>query len=349
MSKELRFIAAQPDDSYYSWQVHLWLESLKEIGQSDKAIILVFTPNFRKPTDRWNKIVDLYPEAEFVFYKDDDDISRYIPLYIPILRPYCLMRYFKEHPEMEQKAIMYCDCDVIFTKDFNIDQYVDDDINYLSDTNSYINASYFDSKVRDVLPEKLEQYKTKDILEEATNLLGINRQIAEANNDNSGGAQYLLKNIDYTFWENIITDCIQIRTYLQSVNRMFFENESKGFQSWCADMWAIIWRLWQREKETKNIKEMEFAWSSDSIEKLDRVGILHNAGIVGKQMEIGKNSDGIAITYPAFYKGIYHSGKDPFTDPHLQVVLNNDETKKRCNHYYVLKMFELKNKYNLQY
>ena len=36
--KDLRFICAQPDDTYYTWQVHLWLESLKNIGQSDKAI-----------------------------------------------------------------------------------------------------------------------------------------------------------------------------------------------------------------------------------------------------------------------------------------------------------------------
>jgi hypothetical protein len=347
--KDLKFICVQPDDAYYTWQTHLWIESLKEIGQSDKAIILVFTPNFRKPTDRWDKLVELYPESEFVFYTDDDNISKHIPLYIPILRPYSLMRYFRDHLEMEHKAVLYCDCDVIFTKDFNIDAYVDDDINYLSDTNSYINASYFDSKVKDVLPEKLHEYEAKDILTEATALVGITRQIAEANNEHSGGAQYLLKNIDYKFWESIIGDCIQIRTYLQSINRTFFESESTGFQSWCADMWAILWRLWQKGRQTKNIKEMEFAWSSDSIEKLNHVGILHNAGIVSNMMEVGKNADGVLISYPAFYKGLYHNGKDPFTDPHLQEVLNSDESKKRCTHHYVKKMFELKEKYNLNY
>ncbi len=345
--KDLKFICVQPDDAYYSWQVHLWLESLKEIGQSDKAIVLIFTPNFRQATNRWDKIVDLYPEAEFVFYTGGDDVSKLIPIYIPVLRPYCLMRYFKEHPEMEQNAIMYCDCDVIFTKDFNIDAYVDDDINYLSDTNSYINARYFDSKIFDVLPEKKEDYMKRDILADATSLVGITRQIAEDNNFNSGGAQYLLKNVDYKFWEHIIVDCIQIRTYLQSINRQFFESESKGFQSWCADMWAILWRLWQMERITRNIPEMKFAWSSDELSSLDNTGILHNAGIVANNMEIGKNPDGTPITYPAFYKGLYHGGKDPFTDPHLQVVLNDEQTKKRCNHYYVTKMFELKNKYNL--
>ena len=40
MSKELRFIQSCPDDNYYVWQVHTWLESLKNIGKSDRAISL---------------------------------------------------------------------------------------------------------------------------------------------------------------------------------------------------------------------------------------------------------------------------------------------------------------------
>ena len=42
MKKELKFICAQPDDSYYTWQVHLWLESLRKLGHSDKAIVLLY-------------------------------------------------------------------------------------------------------------------------------------------------------------------------------------------------------------------------------------------------------------------------------------------------------------------
>ena len=45
--KDLRFICVQPDDTYFTWQVHLWLESLKEIGHSDKAIVLIYIPTNR--------------------------------------------------------------------------------------------------------------------------------------------------------------------------------------------------------------------------------------------------------------------------------------------------------------
>lgn len=337
--KELKFICAQPDDTYYTWQVHLWLESLKKIGHSDKAIVLIYTPSFREKNSKWQQVIDLYPEAEFAFYKDNGEVSKFLGLYIPILRPYCLMQYFKEHPEMQDKAVFYCDSDVIFTENFNVDAYIHDDINYLSDTNSYINASYFDSKVKDVLPEKLEAYKQRDILQEVSSMVGISREIAEKNNDHSGGAQYLLKNIDAGFWERVFASCIYIRTSLQTVNREFFESESKGFQSWCADMWAVLWNLWRNGAETRNIPEMEFSWSSDPIEKLPTTGILHNAGIVDKT----------SMGYPAFYKGAYINGDDPFRDPHLFVVLFDETTKKHCNHYYASQLLELKEKYGLKY
>ncbi len=337
--KDLKFICVQPDDTYYTWQVHLWLESLKEIGKSDKAIVLVYTPKERSLNPKWKQIEDLYPEAEFYYLKDKDGIGKLLAIYIPVLRPYTLMHYFREHPERVSDAIMYCDSDVLFTDKFNIDSYIDDDINYLSDTNSYISASYFDSKIKDVLPEKLEEYKTRDILGELTSVIGISREIAELNNNNSGGAQYLLKNIDASFWEKVIGDCITIRLYLQNINKQFFKNEAKGFQSWCADMWAVLWNLWLREKETKCIPELEFSWAPDPTEKVERLGIYHNAGVTGNKMD----------NYPAFYKGHYHQGTDPFKDPHLEVVLNDEESKKHGTHYYVSKMLELKNKYNLNY
>jgi hypothetical protein len=340
MKKELKFICAQPDDSYYTWQVHLWLESLRKLGHSDKAIVLLYVPDFREQNTKWTQVINLYPEAEFVFYKDIDKVSQLLRIYIPIIRPYVLMRYFKEHPEMKDDAVFYCDSDIVFTENFNINKYVDDDVCYLSDTNSYINASYFDSKTKDVLPEKLEEYKQRDILQETTSLAGVSREIAEANNLHSGGAQYFLKNIDSEFWNDVMTSCLNIRTHLQNVNKEFFESENKGFQSWCSDMWAVLYSLWKRKQVTRVVKEMDFAWSSDNISRLSTTGILHNAGITDPQM---------GGAYPAFYKGTYHTGKDLFDDPHLQDVLNNETSQKHCTYYYLQQLLELKKKYNLKY
>lgn len=334
--KKLNFIQVCPDDDYYIWQVHLWLESLKERGLSDKAISLIFTPNYREQSTKWEYLKDLYPEARFHFYKDVDNVSKLLGLYIPILRPYCLMKFFKEYPEMENEAIFYCDCDILFTEKFDLTPFIDDEVCYISDTKSYISASYFDSKIKDVHPDRLEAYKERDILNETCELVGISREIAEKWNDHSGGAQYLLKGVNWEFWDKVITDCIKIRIHLQEVNREFFESENKGFQSWCADMWSVLWNLWLKNKETKVIKELEFAWSSDNIKRLDEVGILHNAGIVAKtQGDI-----------PVFYKGTYHQGANPFKDPHLDVVLTNEKSKTLCSYYYAKKLFEIKDKFN---
>jgi hypothetical protein len=338
--KELKFICAQPDDVYYTWQVHLWVESLKKIGHSDKAIVLIFTPAYRNKSDKWQKIIDLYPETEFVFYKDEENmVSQKLGVYIPVLRPYCLMRYFKDNPDMQNKAVFYCDSDILFTEKFDVSKFLDDDVCYMSDTNSYINSSYFDSKVKDVLPDRLDEYKKIDVLAETAGIAGITREICEKHKDHSGGAQYLLKNIDWTFWERMIQDCLFIRSYLMNTNKQYFKNENAGFQSWCADMWALLWQLWKRGQETKVVPELEFAWSPDPISKLQRTTILHNAGIVSDDMG----------GYPAFYKGKYHLGSDPLKDDHLYKVYNDEKSKQHCTHYYVTQLIELKNKYNLNY
>jgi len=335
--RELKFICAQPDDEYFRWQVHLWLESLREIGHSDKAISCVFTPNFREFNEKWKELEALYPESQFFFYKDTDKISNLLGIYIPLLRPYILMKYWQQFPEMEKKAVFYCDCDILFTDKFDISPFIEDNTCYLSDTHSYISATYFDSKTKDALPEKLEEYKKIDVLEEACKLIGITREIAVKNNSHSGGAQYLLKNIDADFWSKVITDCIKIRNYLQQVNKTYFENESKGFQSWCADMWAVLWNLWERNKETKVVPEMDFAWASDNISKLENRGILHNAGITGL----------LQGDVPVFYKGQYHQGKSPFSDSYLEEIYNNEKSKTLCSYYYTKKLIQLKNKFKL--
>ena len=342
MKKELKFICAQPDDNYYIWQVALWVESLKKLNMSDKAIVLVFTPSFREKNKNWEELHTIFPEVKFVYYKDQHNISRLLGTYIPVLRPYILSRYFREYAtEVKDQAFFYCDSDILFTEHFNVNDYIQDDICYLSNTNSYINAAYFDSKIKDVKLDKLEEYKTLDVLSSSCKISGITRDICVKNNSHSGGAQYLLKNIDANFWEKVMQDCILIRTHLQQINRKYFVSETVGFQSWCADMWAVLWNLWRTEHETKVIKEMDFAWATDEVTKLDSHGILHNAGVTGDKMN----------DIPFFYKGKYVTGTNPTKVDmlHLQSIITNDESRKKCTWFYTKELLNLHNKYSLNY
>lgn len=339
--RELKFMTCCPDDTYFTWQVHLWLDNLKRMDKSKDAIVLLFIPITRNKNPKWEQLIKLFPETTFKFYRDDkDEISRaLIPAYISVLRPWLMTKWFRENSEFKNHAIFYCDSDILFTEKFNIDAFVNDDVNYLSDTNSYISITYFDRKVNDVIPEKKEQYRDLDVFSMLGSLIGVTREQGEKFKDHSGGAQYLMKNLDAKFWEKVMKDCMIIRTYLQRINKDFFINENRGFQSWCADMWAILWNLWIREQETKVIPEMGFSWSTDLITKLEDYPIMHNAGIISSYM--GK--------VPYFYKGKYHQGSDPTIDPHLDIVLNHEVTKTKCNWYYANALKKLKEKYNLNY
>ena len=128
MNRKLKFITTCPTDTYFSWQCHLWLESLKELGHSNKAIILLFSPLGRKINPIWEKIHKLYPEAEFHTYIDDGTVAPFIGTYIPILRLYTMKKYCEEHPEISNDAVFYCDSDLLFTEKFNIDHLLDDEI-----------------------------------------------------------------------------------------------------------------------------------------------------------------------------------------------------------------------------
>ena len=335
MNKELKIATCCPLDIYFSWQVCLWLESLKEINLLDKAVVLLYKPKDRVRDKVWDYIFSLYPEITWREYEDDGTVSPLLGIYIPILRPFVMRKYAEEIGNMEELAIFYCDSDILFMPDFSLDKFLEDDVAYLSDTNSYINASYFDNKVNDVLPEKLEQYKKIDILDNIAKATGISRGVCVKNNLNSGGAQYLLKNVDENFWRKVLDDCITIRISLQGFNRKYFASESKGYQSWAADMWAVLWNLWYNDIETKVVKSLDFAWAPDPISKLEQCNIFHNAGIASTDQG----------GYPCFYKGKYVDGSNPFTDPQLDEILNNEESKKHCTWYYANKLKELSIKY----
>jgi len=267
------------------------------MGYSDKYRILLFTPYGRQPNEIFWKLAEEYPEAKFFYYLDmKNECSNLMNKfgYIPLLRPWTLREHFKAYKELENDAIFYLDSDVIFTKHLDLDQYLNDDICYLSYTgnadrsDNYISARYFDSKTKDVDPKKLEAYSRRDILAETAQLVGISRETCVTNEPHTGGAQYLLKGINSKFWADVLDGCMMIKTHLQNVNQRFFpgataqDKENRGFQSWCADMWAVLWNVWKRGYETRTPPELDFAWSSSGIENWDKVYLYHDAGATGE-------------------------------------------------------------------
>lgn len=330
MSKPI-LITCQPDDQYFIWQNQLYIQSCIEQGFEEEQIhILLYKPNNREYNTNWEKLKEIYPKLNIFIY-EDRGVQQYLGIYIPILRPHILWQHFEAYPELKNSTIIYTDSDILWLKSLNINHLIDDNINYVSDASSYLNYSYFESKYNDVLPNKLEEAKSVDFLKQVCDIVGIDKQIVIDNNNNTGGVQYILKNIDSNFWKKVEEDVLKIRVHLLEINRNYFKDEDSGIQSWCADLWAVQFNLWFFNRESKTVKELDFAWSTDPISKIDTYPILHNAGIVS---ETGNG-------YPAFYKGKYHMGTDPTKDPYLQVILNNEESKKYCTWYYTNKLNKL--------
>ena len=338
MSKPI-IITAQPDDQYFIWQNHLYIESCLNQGfTQDQIQILLYKPKNRQFNNNWNKLKEIYPDINIFLY-EDKGVQQFLGVYIPILRPHILWQHFEVYPELKDKTIIYTDSDILWLDTLNINHLLLDNINYVSDASSYLNYSYFENKYKQVIPEKLEEAKSVDFLKEVCNIVGVDKKIVIDNNNNTGGVQYILKNIDADFWKKVETDVLKIRLYLQQVNKIYFKNENDGIQSWCADLWAVQFNLWLRNQETKVVKELDFAWATEPIEKLNSCTIYHNAGVTGKYMN----------DIPYFYKGAYHTGQNPLLDEHLETVINNEQSKKYCTWYYTNKLLELKNKYNINY
>lgn len=290
--REMIFINCVPDDLYFSWQEEVFIENVRSLGYTQEIRILVFLPQDRLSAGfnpRWKVLVDRYADqnVKFWFYPDHGNLMAKVQQiqYIPLLRPYMLQLHFYQYPELYDKAIFYHDSDIVFTKYLDFTPYLEDDTCYLSDTKSYLNSDYFDSKRNDVLPHLREEYDKIDVLEATATMFGIDRATCEKNKDATGGAQYLLKNIDATFWEDVLKGCMDVRRLmffnLGGINRTFFASENAGFQSWCADMWSVLYNLWKRNLVTKTPPEFDFAWATDGTARWEQVYMYHDAGVGG--------------------------------------------------------------------
>lgn len=339
MSKKPIICLVQPIDKYFSWQIHLYVESCIQAGfDEDRIHVLMYVPKGRdRNMQVWDAIQAIYPKLNFFFY-EDDGVQQYLGLYLPILRPHCLWQHFKAHPELKDETILYTDCDILWVDGLDIEKFFDDDCCYVSDAKSYLNVSYFESKVRDVLPEKLEEYKTRDIVQELCDIIGIDKSLAIENNDNTGGVQYIIKNVDADFWKKIERDVINVRRHLLDFNKLFFASENKGIQGWCSDLWVLQYNLWKKGC-CKVVSELSFLWCHDDIKRLDTVKIYHNAGATNEGTE----------DFPVFYKGKYHRDTSPFTDPHLDKLIAHPKTMQHCTGYYAKKLDELRKKYDITY
>jgi len=276
---QLQYICVQPYNVYYSWQVDIMLNNFIENGIEESYIHILLSYDSEVDTKTyyvWNKIIEKYKDVNFYFYSD----LRVNKNYISSIRPNVLMQFYKEYPEFSSKKIFYHDCDIVFTKPVDYSEFIKDNIWYLSDTNSYINSDYIKSK-------------GFGVYEKMCDIIGINKDLPDFNKENSGGAQYIIKNVDWKFWQKVENDSERLFTEITHLNNEIKKENSEyhELQIWCADMWSVLWNAWLYGHKTKIIPEMDFCWPTDGIYNWDKTNIYHNAGVTSDRKDMFNKTD----------------------------------------------------------
>ena len=124
--------------------------------------------------------------------------------------------------------------------------------------------------------------------------MDIKEEVIKENQLNSGGAQYLIKNVTSDFWYRVYTDCEQLFPQITHLNQIKKQQDPSHheIQIWCADMWAVLWGIWRLGIETKIDPKLNFTWASSPKEEWEINSLFHNAGVA--------DNDG-----KMFFKGAY--------------------------------------------
>jgi len=285
MSKNLRFICIQPAIDYYTWQVEVMINNFIDKGINPNQIDVVCGITTNEPPANWKKLADHYNMVRFFFYQD----TRQSPRYISSLRPHIMKKHYLARREIVNDVIFYHDNDIMFTDKIDFNQFLHDDIWYGSDCRWYISHNYVSSKGQDILDKMCE-------------IVGVEEALIKDNELNSIGAQYIMKNIDWQYWDQVEKDCERLFVDITNMNNIKKqENPSyHEIQIWCADMWAVLWNAWKLGHKTQCHKDLEFSWGTSNIKDWETYKIFHNAGVTGTQ-------------YGQFYKANYMN-RVPYND-----------------------------------
>lgn len=260
---KLRYVCAQPAIIFYHWQLNVMLHSFKKHGVSMNNVHCVLAIDDTYNPELWNWLYDKYPEVVFDMYED----TRIDTMYVSSIRPHILHKHFERHPALYEGSILYHDCDIVLTRPAELESLLDNDTWYLGDTISYIGSKYIRSKGH-------------NLLQEMCDLVGIDIEVVKKNEQNSGGAQYLMKDVPRNYWYDVEIDCIKLYNYFL-YKQWEYRHGYHPIQMWTADMWAVLWNIWKNGISTEISELLGFSWATDDISRWYDTSIYHNAGVTG--------------------------------------------------------------------
>jgi hypothetical protein len=303
----MKFICAQPAIDYYSWQVEVMLNNFisNNVNPDDIHIVCAHYGNI---SDKWKKLTEKFDQVNFFFYPDD----RMKAGYISSIRPHLLYKHWLATPSLQSEVVFYHDCDIALSKPLDVEDILKDNISYVSDTVSYIGANYIRSKG--------EHY-----LDLMSRIVNVDKNVIISQEANSGGAQYLFKNIPTEFWKKVYYDAENLYRLVndQIAKDKAVDPKIHEIQIWCADMWAVLWNLWFFNKQVKVTEKLSFSWATSHIGEWDKNPIYHNAGVTANRKEL-------------FYKGQYIN-KLPYDE-----IKQENIDDRFCSYNYVKELLKTK-------
>ena len=112
-------------------------------------------------------------------------------------------------------------------------------------------------------------------------IVGIDPLLVEQNDDNAGGAQWIIKNNTVAMWDLIEMRSNQLFDYMKATETKYHpKSEEYPIQSWTSEMWAMLWIPWLMGIKTKIHPDLDFSMATDKSDRLEEVSILHNTGVV---------------------------------------------------------------------
>ena len=289
--ENLVFVSAQPDLPYFHWQIKLYLHNFIKNGINPKNIHVVFgiLEGSKEPSDGAIEIFKF--GVNIHFYKDEREKK----LYIPSIKPYLIYKWLEENENRGKQFFLHYS-DIILTKKLELDELLNDDVIYLSDTKNYISYDYLKT-----CSKKYEKNFSKcgeeELINNMCDVIGIEKDVIIQNNDNSGGAQYIIKNTDSNFWKKVYLDSIDLY-YKMMIFQKKYPLRNGSVQTWTAEMWSLLWNLWKFDKKTVITEKLDFVWATDHVQNYFEKPILHMAGVTEN------------MKYKKFFKGDFIQ-KDP--------------------------------------
>lgn len=267
------FLSVQDVTTYFLWQVYVCVNNLNSKGITKVQIHVLFaTQPEQKISEEDEIFIDRIQQKAQVFFYEDKRKEKNYPSSI---RPHIIAQHFVHYLELGKETIFYHDCDIIFRDIPPLLNEVIDSIWYVSDTKNYLSSKY------------IKQNMGEDNFIKMCEIVGIDDKSVMRQDTNCGGAQYIIHNATTFFWQKVELDCETIYVFLERINRQnkidqALKNNNfnhHGIQSWCADMWAMLWNAIYFKYTIKTHSDLNFSWAKNNIEYWNKNYILHNAGV----------------------------------------------------------------------